>query len=241
MSARPLCIAHLFPDLLNLYADKGNILTLVKRCEWRGISTTVTSVAITDDIRLQDYDLVLLGGGSDREQVLVGEALRTHQPDWKNATLQGLPLLAVCGGYQLLGEYYQLPDGTKVPGLGLLDMVTLAGSPRLIGNIGIDVAGVGTVVGFENHGGRTRHHHAPLGQVLSGHGNNGEDGQEGVRHLNIIGTYIHGPLLPKNPRLTDYILDLALDYAEIHAELSPLEDDIEIAAHEAFLRQRLNL
>ncbi len=237
--AQPLRIAHLYPDLLNLYADKGNILTLVRRLEWRGISVEVISVPNGEEPRLEDYHLVLLGGGSDREQELVGRTLRARQSEWQAAVQAGLPLLAVCGGYQLLGQFYQLPDGTKVPGLELLDLETVAGSPRLIGNIAINTPDLGTIVGFENHGGRTKHRHQPLGTVVSGHGNNGTDRCEGVRHLHIVGTYIHGPLLPKNPQLADYMLRLALEYAGMRFDLEPLEDSLERAAQDAFLARRI--
>ncbi|GMA49456.1 glutamine amidotransferase [Alicyclobacillus contaminans] len=237
---RPLRIAHLYPDLLNLYADKGNILTLQQRMAWRGYAVEIIRVQHTDDAKPGEYDLVLLGGGSDREQELVGRTLRRNVAEWKAAVEDGLPLLAVCGGYQLLGEYYQLPNGTKIPGLELLDLRTEAGSPRLIGNIAIQ-SEVGIILGFENHGGRTRHRHAPLGTVISGHGNNGEDGQEGVRYKNVIGTYIHGPLLPKNPALADMILQLAMDYAGISGTLRPLDDRMEQAARQAFMERRMEL
>jgi CobQ-like glutamine amidotransferase family enzyme len=227
--------------LLNLYADKGNIRTLVQRCRWRGIEVEVIQVPSGEPPRLQEYHLVLLGGGSDREQELVAQTLGRQRQDWQRAVADGLPVLAVCGGYQLLGEYYQLPDGRKVEGLGLLDLRTSAGRPRLIGNIAIDAGELGTIVGFENHGGRTEHRHAPLGRVLKGHGNNGQDGLEGVQHLNIIGTYIHGPLLPKNPRLADHLLQTALAYAGLSASLDPLDDRLEEAAHAAFLERRLEL
>lgn len=234
-----LRIAHLYPDLLNLYADLGNIRTLVRRCEWRGIDVEVVSVPKGEHLSLQEVHLVLLGGGSDREQVLVGETLRTKQREWTAAVDAGLPMLAVCGGYQLLGEYYQLPDGTKVQGLELLELQTVAGSPRLIGNVAIESAELGTIVGFENHGGRTTHRHEPLGRVIHGHGNNGTDGMEGVQHKHIIGTYIHGPLLPKNPALADHMLSLALEYAGMRADLTPLDDRFEEAAREAFIERRI--
>jgi CobQ-like glutamine amidotransferase family enzyme len=238
---RVLHIAHLYPDLLNLYADRGNIQVLRKRCEWRGIEVHIHRVERGERPRLTEYHLVLLGGGSDREQALVAQTLREARQEWRDAVDSGLPLLAICGGYQLLGEYYQLPDGTKVPGLELLDLVTEAGHPRLIGNIAIHSPEVGTIVGFENHGGRTRHRHAALGSVIRGHGNNGEDGQEGVRYKNVVGTYIHGPLLPKNPALADFVLGLALDYAGIAADLTPLDDDLEWSAHHAVLSRRLQV
>lgn len=238
---KTLRIAHLYPDVLNLYADRGNVQTLLRRCEWRGLRAHVTCVRRNDELRLKDYHLVLIGGGSDREQALVAEELRRHRWEFKAAVEDGLPVLAICGGYQLLGEFYQLPDGTKVAGMELLDLVTTAGRPRLIGNIAIESPEVGTVVGFENHGGRTVHRHAPLGAVLSGHGNNGRDGQEGVRYKNVIGTYIHGPLLPKNPRLADFILGLAAAYAGLAVEFRPLDDEIEWAAHRAFLTRHVGI
>jgi CobQ-like glutamine amidotransferase family enzyme len=238
---RPICIAHLYPDLLNLYADKGNILTLRRRLEWRGIPVEIRLVTSAEEARPAEYDLVLLGGGSDREQEIVGRTLRRARDEWKAAVEDGLPVLAVCGGYQLLGEYYQLPNGTKVPGLELLDLRTEAGSPRLIGNIAIHSEECGTIIGFENHGGRTTHNHAPLGSVLRGHGNNGVDGKEGVRYKNIFGTYIHGPLLPKNPALADLVLQTVLDYAGCNVRLEPLDDSLENSAHNAFLTRRMNL
>lgn len=238
---KTLRIAHLYPELLNLYADKGNIQTLYRRLEWRGIDVHLESVGMRDDLHLQDYHLVLLGGGSDREQEIVGKHLYTKREEWKAAVEAGLPLLAICGGYQLLGHFYQLPDGSQVKGLGVLDLETVAGAPRLIGNIAIESKDFGTIVGFENHGGRTTHRHSALGRVLKGFGNNGSDGHEGVHHHNIFGTYIHGPLLPKNPKFADYVLQTALDYAGFAHPLDPLDDTLETAAHQAFLARRLEL
>lgn len=236
---RPLIIAHLYPDLLNLYADKGNIRTLVKRLEWRGIEVEVNAVTLHDDLHLSKYDLVLLGGGSDREQALIGQTLRPLQQEWQVAAKNGLPILAICGGYQLIGEYYQLANGDKVEGLHLLDMITLAGEDRFIGNIAISNNEIGTIVGFENHGGRTYHSYSPLGKILFGHGNNGTDDQEGLHYMNIFGTYIHGPLLPKNPNLADLILKTALDYAGINISLDPLDDHFENLAHDVFLHRHV--
>lgn len=241
MTTKPLVIAHLFPDLLNLYADQGNILTLTRRCVWRGIPVEVVRVNSHHDLHLGDYHLVLLGGGSDREQALVGERLIPQREDMRAAVDSGLPILAVCGGYQLLGEYYELEDGVRVPGLCVLDLRTKAGLPRLIGNVAIASDECGSVVGFENHGGRTEHTHAVFGTVISGHGNNGMDGKEGVRYKNVVGTYIHGPLLPKNPRVADFMLGLALEYAGIASELTKLDDSLEEAAHEAFKARKLGV
>ncbi|QSO54242.1 glutamine amidotransferase [Alicyclobacillus curvatus] len=239
---RPLHIAHLYPDLLNLYADKGNIQTLVSRCVWRGIDVEVSSVPSGTYPKLSDYDLVLLGGGSDREQALVGRTLLDAQSEWKAAVEDGLPLLAICGGYQLLGDYYQLPDGTKVPGLSILSLVTEAGDPRLIGNVAIKSEECGTIIGFENHSGRTWHKHDVLGRVQKGHGNNNEDGGEGIRYKNVFGTYIHGPLLPKNPALADLVLATAMEYASgERPELEPLDDTLEQAARDAFLKRRIQV
>jgi CobQ-like glutamine amidotransferase family enzyme len=235
-----LQFAHLYPDLLNLYADSGNIRTLVNRCRWRDIEVTVHQIPKGAHAKLTDYHLVLLGGGSDREQELVGQTLRERQQDWKAAVEDGLPLLAVCGGYQLLGQYYQLLDGRQVPGLGILDLVTEAKVPRLIGNIAIDTDIGGLVMGFENHGGRTTHHHDPLGKVRTGQGNNGLDRTEGVHYRNVVGTYIHGPLLPKNPALADYMLTKALEYAGEPNTLQPLDDDLEKTARQAFMDRRIN-
>lgn len=241
MTRRTLHIAHLFPDLLNLYADKGNILTLVQRLKWRGFDVDVHEVAHDESPRLSAYDLVLLGGGSDREQAIVAQHLLSYRIELKAAIDGGLPVLAICGGYQLLGHYYQLPTGEKVPGLELLDMYTSAGSglPRLIGNVAIETETAGIVLGFENHGGRTIHHHEPLGRVLHGHGNDGASGYEGVRYKNVWGTYIHGPLLPKNPQFADYILATALQYAGMETDLAPLDDALENSARLSFVSLRM--
>lgn len=237
---KPLTIAHLYPELLNLYADKGNIRTLTKRLTWREIPVEVVSVQLHDELDLSRYDMVLLGGGSDREQAIIGDKLRPLRAEWQSAVDDGLPVLAVCGGYQLLGEYYELPDGSKVPGLNLLQMVTTANRTRLIGNVAIESDLCGSIVGFENHAGRTLHHHKPLGKVISGQGNNGEDQQEGVHYLNIVGTYIHGPLLPKNPQLADFILQTALTRRGYTGPFPAIDDTLERQAQEAFLGRRIN-
>jgi hypothetical protein len=206
-------ISHLFPELLNLYGDGGNIICMRKRCEWRGIDVQVQQVHLGNSVQFSDTDIVFIGGGTDREQKIVcGELLAVKQQlhDYVEA---GGVLLAVCGGYQLLGHNYLLGD-ELVEGVGVIDLKTERGEGRLIGNVMIqsDICSM-PIVGYENHGGRTYLGDCePLGKVISagGYGNNGKDGCEGVHYKNAIGTYLHGPLLPKNPQVCDYLLKTAL-------------------------------
>lgn len=225
-------IGHLYPDLLNLYGDRGNIQCMRKRCEWRGIEAEVREFQITDAIDFSALDIVLLGGGSDREQMLVCERLKAIQKDFQGYVEDGGVVIAVCGGYQLLGHYYDTDDG-RIEGLSLVDLYTEQGSPRLISNIVIQNDQMeAPIVGFENHGGRTYiNDNQPLGKVLFGFGNNGEDGQEGVLYKNVIGTYLHGPLLPKNPQISDLLIRRALERKYGRAELSPLDDAQELEAN----------
>jgi CobQ-like glutamine amidotransferase family enzyme len=237
---RRLRLGHLFPELLNLYADTGNVAVLQSRAKWRGIEVTVKTVPLGTDIDFGDFDLLLLGGGSDREQEIVGRALLHYRNDFRRAVDDGLPVLAVCGGYQLLGRSYQLPSGREIEGLGIVDMVTRAGAPRLIGNIVIEDRQSGhTIVGYENHGGRTYHDEECLGRVLVGFGNNGKDGKEGICYRNVIGTYIHGPLLPKNPLLADRLLRMALRFSGQDDALDPLDDALEEMAHRTMVERLL--
>ena len=226
-------IGHLYPDLLNLYGDRGNIQCMRKRCEWRGIEAEVREFQITDAIDFSALDIVLLGGGSDREQMLVCERLKAIQKDFQGYVEDGGVVIAVCGGYQLLGHYYDTDDG-RIEGLSLVDLYTEQGSPRLISNIVIQNDQMeAPIVGFENHGGRTYiNDNQPLGKVLFGFGNNGEDGQEGVLYKNVIGTYLHGPLLPKNPQISDLLIRRALERKYGNAELSPLDDAQELEANQ---------
>lgn len=226
-------IGHLYPDLLNLYGDRGNIQCMRKRCEWRGIEAEVREFQITDAIDFNALDIVLLGGGSDREQMLVCERLKAIQKDFQGYVEDGGVVIAVCGGYQLLGHYYDTDDG-RIEGLSLVDLYTEQGSPRLISNIVIQNDQMEVpIVGFENHGGRTYiNDNQPLGKVLFGFGNNGEDGQEGVLYKNVIGTYLHGPLLPKNPQISDLLIRRALERKYGKAELSPLDDAQELEANQ---------
>jgi len=223
-----LRVAALYPELMNIYADRGNIAILRARCEWRGLGFELASASIGDELDPHAHDLLYIGGGQDRDQVAVSQDMASGKRDALHvAADRGAVVLAVCGGYQLLGHSYQLGDQT-LPGVGLVDLHTVReDGPRLIGNCAIE-SGLGVIAGFENHGGRTYlgPDEQPLGRVLSGHGNNGEDGLEGVRRGNVVGTYLHGPLLPKNAWLADRLIALALG-----VELEPLDDRLEDAAH----------
>ena len=236
-----LTIGHLYPDLLNLYGDRGNIQCMKKRCEWRGIEAEVREFQITDAVDFTKLDLVLLGGGSDREQMLVCEKLKAIRENFRAYVEDGGSVIAVCGGYQLLGHYYDTDDG-RIEGLSLVDLYTEQGSPRLISNIVIQNDRMELpIVGFENHSGKTYLGPGvkPMGKVLAGFGNNGEDGTEGARYQNVFGTYSHGSLLPKNPKLADYILKTALERKYGTAELPPLDDVLETAAHD-YMKARLS-
>jgi CobQ-like glutamine amidotransferase family enzyme len=235
--AQTFTIGWLYPDLMNIYGDRGNILTLQKRAEWRGLTAQVKEIGRgrTDD--LDDIDVFFFGGGQDREQALIYDDLREHKEEHlRKAAKNGAQVLAVCGGYQLLGHYYQTADGERYDGIGLIDVTTQAGKKRFIGDVVIltDIEGLspGTLVGFENHSGRTflGPNAKPLGKVLKGKGNNGSDKTEGVRQNNVIGTYMHGSLLPKNPHLADHLIGEALRRRGDGA-LSHLDDSAELAAH----------
>jgi len=235
-----LRLCALYPEQMNIYADRGNILLLQRRCEWRGIDFAYTAAGPGDAIDSAAHDLFYMGGGQDRDQKIVAaDLLETKRDSLAEAVEDGATLLAVCGGYQLLGHGYQLGD-ERIEGLGLADLETVREpGPRLIGNVEIEVdlgSGPRRLAGFENHGGRTHLGPAatPLGRVIRGHGNNGRDGHEGVRRLNMIGTYLHGPLLPKNAWLADRLIQLALGRHEgSEPELEPLDDSLEAAAHES--------
>ena len=227
-------ILHLYPDLLNLYGDRGNIECMRKRLNWRGIECEVLPYTCdSTNFDLSDVDIVFIGGGSDREQKLVCSSLLEHKKELSDFVENGGSLVAVCGGYQLLGKYYKLADET-IEGLGILDITTEQGKGRLISNIVLKADFIEQpIVGFENHGGRTYiGKHTPLGKVVFGNGNAEKAGNEGVRYKNVIATYLHGPLLPKNPQLCDYILTGALKrkYPEFE-ELTPLSDELENIAN----------
>ncbi len=237
-----LRLLSLYPDQMNIYADRGNILFLQRRCEWRGIEFEVTRCGSGDSFDPGAHDLIYMGGGQDRDQKAVARDLvQTKRRAMAEARDEGATILAVCGGYQLLGESYQLGE-ESIEGLGLVDLKTVRDpGPRLIGPASIEVDLDGTrriVAGFENHGGRTwlGPQATPFGKVVDGHGNNGEDGFEGVLQGNLIGTYLHGPLLPKNVWLADHLIRTALQHhhgGEIRLE--PLDDSLEEAAHRSAL------
>lgn len=238
-----LKICHLYPDILNLYGDRGNIICMEKRLSWRGISVETTGVSIGESLRASDYDLFFIGGGQDFEQeVLLSDLATGKTQEIKAAIEDGKPFLAICGGYQMLGSYYKTWDGQQCDFTGALDLYTEGSKTRMIGNYSFtcDELGV-TVVGFENHSGKTWLGSAvkPMGTVLSGFGNNGEDHTEGARYQNVFATYSHGCLLPKNPVLCDHILKTALAYKYGQAELSPLDDTLEQNAHR-YMEKRLS-
>jgi len=234
-----LRVLSLYPEQMNIYADRGNIVFLQRRCEWRGIGFAHAGAGPGDAVDPTAHDLFYIGGGQDRDQRMVAaDMVASKRADLAAAVESGGALLAVCGGYQLLGHSYQLDEET-LPGLGLADLETVREpGPRLIGNVAIEVdlgPGPRLLAGFENHGGRTYLGPGvqPLGRVVSGHGNNDKDGFEGVRRHNMFGTYLHGPLLPKNAWLADHLIAVALErrYGSCPV-LEPLDDSFEAAAHE---------
>jgi len=236
MKANRLRVCVLYPDRLNLYADRGNLMVLSRRCEWRGLSCEIARVGIGEDL-VPDADLYYIGGGSDRDMASCGRDLvATKGTGLIRAQDRGALILGVCGGYQLLGSEYRTAT-TTIEGLGIVDLSTeRTDGPRLVGNIVIEVNLGGeprTLVGFENHAGRTRlgPDTRPLGRVVHGNGNDGESGFEGVHMGTIIGTYVHGPLLPKNPWLADWLIAQALARQGRTEPLAPLDDELELEAH----------
>ena len=239
-----LRLAHLYPKLMNIYGDRGNILGLRHRCEARGIELEVQELDLQDPLDTSAYDLIFIGGGQDREQRRVAEDLqKVKGAAVREAAEEGRAILAVCGGYQLFGHYYRTAAGEELPGVGVFDARSVhpgEGVPRCIGNVAAEWDGE-TLVGFENHGGRTYLGPGaqPLARVIAGFGNNGEDGTEGARFKNAFGTYLHGSLLPKNPRFTDHIIQVALEQRYGQLELAPLDDGWEEEAHRAALNVAL--
>ena len=239
-------ICHLYPRLLSVAGDRGNLLALTRRCAWRGIRSTVTEADVGEVPDFTGFDLILLHGGQDCEMRVAARDLAMKAGSLREAIDAGAVVLAVCAGYQLLGQYYAPADAPPITGIGVLDAVTEGGSTRFMGHIAVACdLGQGAprrLVGFENHSGRTHlgPGAAPLGQVIAGSGNNGEDGTEGARYLEVYATYLHGPVLPKNPWLTDHLISRALSHhyqdAGTPESLAPLEDRAEAEAHAAALR-----
>ena len=233
-----LRLAHLYPDLMNVYGDRGNILTLLRRCQWRGIELEVVAVSLGDRLDPDRTDLIFFGGGQDREQSIVSQDLvSTKSASVQAAVEAGAALLSVCGGFQLLGRYFKTGDGQEIAGTGLFDVWTVAGQRRLIGNIVVECdwdSERRELIGFENHSGKTYLGPlvGPLGRVTTGHGNNGEDGWEGAIQGAAYGCYLHGSLLPKNPWFADHLIGLALlRRTGERVPLAPLDDALELQAH----------
>lgn len=234
-----LRLAYLYPEQLNIYGDRGNILTLYQRCRWREIGVRLLEIGPGQAIDPDEADLYFMGGGQDAQQIQVCEDLHRVKADaLRQAAANGAVFLTICGGYQLLGHYYKPHEGDELRGLSLMDAYTVAGNTRFIGNVAVERPDGSRVVGFENHSGRTYlgKDVAPLGKVLHGHGNNGEDGYEGAVAGTLYGTYMHGSLLPKNPRLADELLARALSRRYGSVTLAPLPDRFESRAHERALQ-----
>jgi hypothetical protein len=238
-------IAHLYPELLNIYGDRGNILTISKRCEWRGIDVEVHELDIDEKIDPEKYDFYFIGGGQDQQQVTVAKRLKEIAPQIREAVDTGAVFLCICGGYQLFGHYYQPFNADKLEGISIFDAYTVAGNKRFIGNVTImldESSGLvpETLVGFENHSGLTYLGEGvkPLGKVLTGNGNNGEDQGEGAVYKHVYGTYLHGSLLPKNPHFADLLIKQALSRRYRELKLEPLDDYIEQLAHKKALNRK---
>lgn len=242
-----LNICHLYPDLLNLYGDRGNVIALKKRCEWRDIAVNVINISCGDVFDHTKYDMIFIGGGQDYEQeILEADLLEDKADELKKAIENNKAVLAICGGYQLLGKYYKTGDGKTIEYLGALDLWTIAGNDRLIGNLVFECDFLksdsfdGRVVGFENHSGKTYLGEGlkPMGKVISGYGNNAQDGFEGAVYKNTFCSYSHGSLLPKNPVLADYLISLALKekYSDFTSLLT-LDDNIELLCHDTVIKK----
>ena len=241
-----LNICHLYPDILNLYGDRGNIITMKRRLEGRGIKVNIDECSIGQPLNADKYDIFFIGGGQDFEQeVLLRDLSSGKAQDIRTAVEEEKTFLAICGGYQMLGEYYKTWDGVQLDFIGAIGVHTIGAKERMIGNYMFRTtpeSGYTVVVGFENHSGKTylSEQVAPLGMMLSGNGNNGEDKTEGARYKNVFGTYSHGSLLPKNPVLCDFILQTALNHRYDGAEpLAPLDDTLELNAHR-YMQERLS-
>ena len=239
-----LKICHLYPDVLNLYGDTGNILCMRRRLAWRGIDSAVQRVRVGEKLDLTNCDLLLIGGGQDFEQEVILPDLRAGKSETLRSAIEdGICVLAICGGYQMLGQYYETWQGVRCDFVGALDLYTVGSQQRMIGNTVYRFrkpdGSESTLVGFENHSGKTwlGDDVEALARVEVGYGNNGEDGTEGVHFKNVFGSYSHGPLLPKNPAFCDLLLQTALERRYGRAELEALDDSAEQAAHDAMLHR----
>lgn len=237
-----LSLAHLYPELLNIYGDFGNVLTIKNRCEWRNIEVEITNINIGDSINPEKYDFYFIGGGQDKQQIAVSQEMQVQKNALHDAMNNNAVFLGICGGYQLFGKYYQPHNGSRLMGIGLLDIYTIAGDKRFIGNVTAktDFTIPKTLVGFENHSGLTylQGETQPLAKVEIGAGNNDGDKTEGARFKNVFGTYLHGSFLPKNPHFADYLIKLALEkrYKD-KIELPKLNDELEMQAHISLLNK----
>ena len=234
-----IVVGHLYPDYLNIYADRGNIAVLAQRALWRGHALEVVSIGVGDRVGAGAVDLYYVGGGQDREQALIAKDIATKSEALQQAAAGGAAMLAVCGGYQLLGRSYRDRYGADLPGAGVLPLETVAGERRMIGDVLLECTFAGeplTLAGFENHAGRTLLDEGaePLGRVISGFGNDGESGYEGCRAGRVVATYLHGPLLPRNPWLADWLLAQAVAHRTggDPPVFEPLDDQLEAEAHE---------
>ena len=242
---RSVEICWLYPELMNIYGDRGNVIAITQRCAWRGLAPRVSNVSTGETVDFSRFDLIFMGGGQDREQMLLAKDFEDYKgKSLYEAVEAGVPTLTVCGAFQLLGKYYLTGTGERLPGLGIFDAWTEAGQKRMIGNVVIESEIFGepkSVVGFENHSGQTFLGSGvrPLGRVVKGFGNNGRDGLEGIWYRNAIGTYLHGSILPKNPWLTDWLISQALARRDGDGTLPPLDDRLEQAAHDAVRRRLL--
>ena len=252
-----LHIAHLYPELLNIYGDKGNVIAFTKRCLWRNIEVEIHEINPGDDIDPDLYDFYFIGGGQDQQQIMVAGELQKQAENLREAANNNVVFLTICGGYQLLGHYYKPHDGDKIPGVSILDAYTVAGNTRFIGNVTVKLnfeiatpasqvrndssTSFNKLVGFENHSGLTylQGETKPIGMVQIGNGNNGKDKTEGAIFKNVFGTYLHGSLLPKNPKFTDHLITLALKrrYGN-NIQLPELNDEIELLAHKKVINKK---
>lgn len=230
--SREIVIAHLYPREMNIYGDIGNVITLVRRLEWRGFRARVKAVEIDQPFDFEAADIVFGGGGQDSGQAIVGPDLVSRGNVIRKLVKDGMPMLVICGLYQLFGHEFQTIEGKRLPGIDVFNTTTTGSKARMIGNVEVESPQFGRLIGFENHSGATAldRSQTPLGKVIKGHGNNPKSGFEGAITQAAIGTYMHGPVLPKNPLLTDYLLLEAVKRRYGVTELEPLDDSLEAEA-----------